>query len=311
MRAYDWPERLDHQRLGDRLERLADFLRVLLRVGVAHHCTDAFAPVHGFCQLDDAVEGAFESSHALQRLDHTVADAQHGFDLQHRAQHRARATDASATAQKFERCDREVGLHVRPDCLDLVDDRLRVSAIRSERRGAKHDEAERHRDDLRVDHVHALRIGHVRGLLGRVICPTELLGDVDGDDRVVISEQLVVHLSEATRRRLRCGGMCRGRRQLAIELAGRDVHAIEQAASVEVERQRHDGDRSRRSERRRQVGGRVGDDGDAACSHQPGSSECGSDRRRLRRPLKKRDSMGRIATRVTSTTAAVNMAIVK
>src|SRR4029077_15871481 len=103
--------------------------------------------------------------------------------------------------------------------------------------------------------------------------------------------------------------MCRRRRQLAVGLAGRDVDAVEKAASVEVERQRHDGYRTRGRERKREVGCRVRDDGDFR--HQPGSSGCGSVRRRLRRPLKKRCSIGLMAMRVTTTSAAVKIAMRK
>src|SRR5947208_4617774 len=101
----------------------------------------------------------------------------------------------------------------------------------------------------------------------------------------------------------------RGRvRELAIELAWRDVDAVEQAPAVEMQSQRDDLDRTRGHHRGRQIGSGVGDDRDR---HDwiDSSSGCGSVRRRFLRFLKNRFSIGRIATSVRSTSTAVKMAI--
>src|SRR5437588_6367044 len=97
-------------------------------------------------------------------------------------------------------------------------------------------------------------------------------------------------------------------RQLAVELAGGDVDAVEQAPAIEMQRQRDHLDRSRGRHRGRQVRRGIGDYRDR---HDwiDSSSGCGSVRRRILRFLKKRFSRGRIATNVTSTSNAVKMAI--
>src|SRR6266851_4203655 len=98
MRSDDRPEWLDHQRVGDRLELSRHTLRVGLRIRMADDETHAFAGIDLARQLDDSVQRSVKCAHALERRHEPVADAEHRLDLQHRAQQRARATDATATS---------------------------------------------------------------------------------------------------------------------------------------------------------------------------------------------------------------------
>src|SRR5690242_19193125 len=129
MRADDRAQRLDHQRVGDRLQLAANSLGVRLRAGVADDNADAMAAVDSLCELDYAVQRAVESPYTLERRHDAVTQAEHRLDLQDRAEHRARETDAAAAAEEFERCNRKIGLHLGSHRLDLRDDGLRLRAL--------------------------------------------------------------------------------------------------------------------------------------------------------------------------------------
>ena len=226
-----------------------------------------FAVIERPGQLDDAVERALERAHALQRRNQAVAYAQDGLDLQHRTEKRVGATDPSATAQELQGCHREVGLQLWPHGDDLGLDRFRLRASVGERRCDNRDESERHRHDLGVDDADSLWIRHVGRLARRRVGSAELLRDVDGDYRLVIFEKSLIGFREAARRRLRRGRVCGRAGKAAVELGRRDVNAVEQALTVQVERQGHDSHRPCSGQGGRQVRRRVGDDGNRSIAH--------------------------------------------
>src|SRR5260370_6002813 len=92
----DRAQRLDHQRLGDRLELPADSLGVRLSVAMADDHANTVAAVDLARQLDDPVQRPVEGANPLQRSDEAVADAQNRLDLQHRAEKRAGRPDPSS-----------------------------------------------------------------------------------------------------------------------------------------------------------------------------------------------------------------------
>src|SRR5229473_7214554 len=99
------------------------------------------------------------------------------------------------------------------------------------------------------------------------------------------------------------------RMQPAVELVRMDVDSLKQRLAVEVERERHHGDRAQGSELRWKVRSRVGDDGDRLLAHSStGFISIGSSRRRFFRLRKKRSSIGLRPTSITSTIKVVNTA---
>ena len=178
-------------------------------------------------QLDDPVERAVERAHAFERSHQALADAEHGLDLEHRPEQRARAADPSAAAQELERRDREESLHSVSHRARALDDCVGALTLRGHLRSREREQTERHGDELRVNHSDAFRIRHLGRLHRGRVRPAQLFGDVYRDDLAVVGEQLVVNLCELTRRRLRRRWM-RGRvGELAIELRRADVDAVE------------------------------------------------------------------------------------
>src|ERR1700694_1305207 len=307
MRPDDRPQRLDHQRVGDRLQVSRHPLCVGLRIRMADDETHALAGVDLSRQLDNAIERSVKSAHPLERRHEPIADAQHRLYLQHRTEEGAGATGAATPPPELERRPRKVGWHVRPHRQDATLDTRRIEFLRCEGGRHQRDEAERHRHHFRVDHVHTLGVGHVCRLPRRRVGPAQLLRDVDRHHRVVVVEQRRVCFGESAGRRLRCRRMRRRGWELAIELLRRDVDAVEQRLAVEMKRQRNHGYRTGGREHGWQVGGGVGNDRDGALAQLKWSSSmCVPSWR-----WKKRRSSGLIATRVTSTSAVVKIPILK
>src|SRR5690349_8964484 len=97
--------------------------------------------------------------------------------------------------------------------------------------------------------------------------------------------------------------------QLAIELRRPDLHAIEQGAALEMQRERDDADAASFDQLRGQVCGRVGDDRNTArAQDSAGSCGAGSVRRRFRRLRKTRSSSGLSAMSTMATRTVVNTA---
>src|SRR5438445_1070288 len=124
----DRTKRLDHQGLGHRLQLAGHALSVLLRVGVSDHHAQSLAPIDLARQVDHPIQGAVESAHALEWGDEPVAYAEHRFHLQHRAEQRVRATDASTASQEFEGGHREVRLHLVTHCANALHHRFSARA---------------------------------------------------------------------------------------------------------------------------------------------------------------------------------------
>ena len=244
-------ERLDHQSLGDRFELPRHALGIRLGVGVPDDHTQSLAAIQRARHFNDTVECAVESAHPLERGDEAVSDAEHRLHLQHRPEQRARAADAATTPQELESGDREIRLHVLAHVVHLGHDRFRPGALRDELGGGECQQPERHRGELRVDHVHTLRVGHLRALHSGCIGAAQPLRDVDRDDRFVSVQQLRVRFGKTSRRGLRRCRVGRRVRQFAVELSRPDVDAVEQRAPFEVESQWNDGDASRPRELRR------------------------------------------------------------
>src|SRR5712691_1301240 len=304
MRSDDGPEWLDHQRVGERLELSGHALRVGLRVRGADDETHALAGIDLARELDDAVQRSVKRAHALERRHEPVSYSDHRLVLHHRSQQCARATDTTASSQELEGRNREVRVDVRPHRQHATFDGRGIDLLRSEGRCHQGDKAQRHRNDFRVDDVHALGVRHVRGLARRLARAAQLLGDVDRNHRLVVTEERRVCLSETAWRWLRCRGVRRRGWELAIELLRRDVDAVQQRLAVEMKGERHHRYRAGGRERRREVRGGVGHDGHAPLTQLKWSSSMclPSWRWNMRR------SSGRIATRVTSTRTVVKIA---